>query len=339
MGFINNFFGFLNSQILQMKWLSDLVKIFVESVLNQNINDKIGGSIHFFIYDSIKILILLSVLTFTISYIQSYFTTERAKKIMLSKSGIWDNIVAALLGTVTPFCSCSSIPLFIGFTEAGLPVGVTFSFLISSPLVDLAAFVVLISIFGIKFAVAYVVVGIILAVIGGKIIDKLNMQKYVKTSEFEIKENINCETVILSKNERLVLAKNKSIAVLAYLWKYVLLGVAIGSVIHNIIPKEIIENILGNKNPFSVIIATLVGVPIYADELSTIPVAEALFLKGVGVGTVLSFMMAVTALSLPSLIMLLKVVKPKLLITFTAIITIGIIIIGYLFNAFSYMLI
>lgn len=328
----------LNNQLLKMEWLSTLIKLIVEKIFGLDVNSRLGGSIHFFIYDVIKIFILLSVLIFTISYIQSFFPPERTKKILGKFGGISANILGALLGTVTPFCSCSSIPLFIGFTNAGLPIGVTFSFLISSPLVDLASLLLLASIFNWKIAIAYVIVGLVLAVIGGTIISKLKLEKYVEPFVFSNKI-AETEQTELSRRERIQLAKEKVLDIIKSLWPYILAGVGIGAAIHNWIPTDIITAILGNKNPFSVLIATLVGVPIYADEFGTLPIAEALVLKGVGLGTALSFMMAVTALSLPSMIMLKKVVKTKLLLIFAGIVTLGIIIIGYTFNAFSYLLI
>lgn len=324
-------FGFLNDQLLKMKWLSDIIAAFTENVLGLSLEDRLGGSIHFFIYDTIKIFILLSVLIFIISYIQSYFPPERTKKILGNIKGIKGNIIGALLGTITPFCSCSSIPIFIGFTSAGLPLGITFSFLISSPLVDIGSLMILMSFFGPKIAIAYVVVGLVLAVVGGTIIDKLRMEKYVEGYVMEI-ESVDSEIVELSRAERISYARSQVFDIVHRVWIYVLIGVGIGAAIHNWIPQHVIENIVGDNNPFAVILATLVGIPMYADIFGTIPIAEALFVKGVGIGTILSFMMAVTALSLPSMIMLSKVVKPKLLYLFISIVTVGIILIGYLFN-------
>jgi uncharacterized membrane protein YraQ (UPF0718 family) len=321
-----------------MTWLYELIRLFVENILGLSIKERLGGSIHFFIYDTIKIFILLSVLIFLISYIQSYFPPERTKKLLGGIKGIKGNILGALLGTVTPFCSCSSIPLFIGFTSAGLPLGVTFSFLISSPLVDLASFLILASFFGIKIALAYVIVGLILAVIGGTLIDRLKMESYVEGYVRDI-ENVDVESEEMSTKDRLKYSRSQVKEIIHRVWLYVLIGVGIGAAIHNWIPQSVVENVIGSDNPFSVILAAAVGIPMYADIFGTIPIAEALFGKGVGVGTVLSFMMAVTALSLPSMIMLSKVVKPKLLAMFITIVSIGIIIIGYLFNAFSYIFI
>ncbi|MDF2802052.1 MAG: permease [Anaerocolumna sp.] len=321
-----------------MTWLSELIRLLVEKVFGLSIQTRLGGSIHFFIYDVIKIFILLSVLIFVISFIQSYFPPERTKKLLGGVKGIKGNILGALLGTITPFCSCSSIPLFIGFTSAGLPLGVTFSFLISSPLVDLASMLILTSFFGVKIAIAYVVVGLILAVAGGTIIDKLGLEKYVEGYVREA-ENIDLEPIELSKRERVEYARDQVKDIIKKVWLYVLIGVGIGAAIHNWIPQSIVENVIGQNNPFAVLLATAIGIPMYADIFGTIPIAEALFAKGVGVGTVLSFMMAVTALSLPSMIMLSKVVKPKLLGVFIAIVAIGILIIGYLFNAISFILI
>jgi len=335
---IIGFFEFLNDQLLKMNWLSEIVKLLVEKVFGLSIEERLGGSIQFFIYDTIKIFILLSVLIFIISYIQSYFPPERTKKILGNIKGIKGNILGALLGTITPFCSCSSIPIFIGFTSAGLPLGTTFSFLISSPLVDIASLLILASFFGVKIAIAYVVVGLILAVIGGTIIDKLGLENEVQGYVKEI-ENVDTDIVVLSREERISYSKEQVRDIVKKVWLYVLIGVGIGAAIHNWIPQEVVEKVVGSDNPFAVLLATGIGIPMYADIFGTLPIAEALFGKGVGIGTVLSFMMAVTALSLPSIIMLSKVVKSKLLIIFLSIVAIGIIIIGYLFNAFGFMFI
>lgn len=329
---------FLNNQLLKMVWLSDLVKLLVENVFGLDISQRLGGSVHFFIYDVIKIFILLSVLIFIISYVQSFFPPERTRKILGKHDGISANILGALLGTITPFCSCSSIPLFIGFTSAGLPIGVTFSFLISSPLVDLASVLLLASIFNWKIAIAYVVVGLVLAVIGGTIISKAKLEKYVepfvysnKMAETELEE--------LTTKDRLNFGKDQVKDIVRKVWLYILIGVGIGAAIHNWIPESVISAVLGQDKWYSVIIATLAGVPMYADIFGTLPIAEALVLKGVGLGTALSFMMGVTALSLPSMIMLKKVVKTRLLVVFFTVVTVGILIIGYVFNAFGYLLI
>lgn len=330
-------FDFITKQILGMQWINQLVGSLLQTI-GINTSLRFGGSLQFFIYDTVKIFILLSILIFIISYIQSYFPPERTKRILKNFSGIKANILSALLGTVTPFCSCSSIPLFIGFSSAGLPVGVTFSFLISSPLVDLGAFILLMSVFGTKIAVAYVIVGLVLAVIGGTLIEKLGLGKYVEKYITEIKI-VDSDEEILTKKQRINYAKEQVLWIVKKVFWYVLIGVGIGAIIHNWIPQNIIETILGDKNPFSVLLATFVGIPMYADIFGTIPVAEALFAKGVGVGTILSFMMAVTALSFPSIVMLRKAVKPKLLVTFVGIVSVGIIIIGYVFNIFGYLLV
>ena len=330
-------FQWLNNQLLKMVWLYDLVELFVNKAFKLDINTKLGGSIHFFIYDVIKIFILLSVLIFTISYIQSFFPPERTRKILGRFDGITANILGALLGTVTPFCSCSSIPLFIGFTSAGLPIGVTFSFLISSPLVDLASVLLLASIFNWRIAIAYVVVGLILAVIGGSLISKFKLEKYVepfvygnKLREIELEE--------MTTKDRLDFSKEQVVDIIKKVWLYIIIGVGIGAAIHNRIPENVISALLGQDKWYSVLLATAVGVPMYADIFGTLPIAEALVSKGVGIGTALSFMMAVTALSLPSMILLKKVVKTKLLVIFAGIVTTGILIIGYTFNAFGYLL-
>lgn len=327
----------LNNQLLRMEWLSTLVTLLVEQGFGLSTKENLGGSIHFFIYDVVKIFILLSVLIFTISYVQSFFPPERTRKILGRFNGLSANILAALLGTVTPFCSCSSIPLFIGFTNAGLPIGVTFSFLISSPLVDLASVVLLAGIFNWKIAIAYVVVGLILAVIGGTVISKAGLEQYVEPFVFNGKM-VEMDEEELTTQDRLAFAKDQVMDIINKVWLYILIGVGIGAAIHNWIPESIISAVLGQDKWYSVLVATLVGVPMYADIFGTLPIAEALVAKGVGLGTALSFMMGVTALSLPSMIMLKKVVKPKLLGVFVGIVTMGIIIIGYTFNVFSYLL-
>ncbi|MDX9715511.1 MAG: permease [Dissulfurispiraceae bacterium] len=335
MAVINSMWDFFQNQILGMKWLNEVIGHGL-STLGLDITGWLGGSIQFFIYDTIKIFVLLSVLIFSISYIQSYFPPERSKKILGRFHGIGANTAAALLGTVTPFCSCSSIPLFIGFTSAGLPLGVTFSFLISSPMVDLGSLILLMSIFGAPIAVAYVIVGLILAILGGIMIEKMHMEKYVQ--EFvKTAGNIDASLPDLTRKDRLNFAKDQLLDTAKKVAPYIFIGVGIGALIHNVIPASFIQSVLGQNNPFSVIIASVIGVPIYADIFGTIPIAEALYAKGVGLGTVLSFMMGVTTLSLPSMIMLSKAVKPKLLALFIGICTVGIIIIGYLFNAFQYM--
>lgn len=327
---------FFQNQILGMHWLNEVITMLLTSI-DIDINSTIGASIQFFIYDVIKITILLCVLIFIISYIQSYFPPERSKKILGQFHGIKANIISALLGTVTPFCSCSSIPLFIGFTSAGLPLGVTFTFLISSPMVDLGSLVLLMSILGIKIAVGYVIVGLVIAVVGGTVIEKMHMEKYVEAFIMN-SSSVDISSPDLSKKERLQYAKEQVIETFKKVFPYILIGVGIGAIIHNWIPELWIESVLGENNPFGIILATIVGIPMYADIFGTIPVAEALLAKGALLGTVLSFMMAVTTLSLPSLIMLKKAVKPKLLILFITICTLGIIIVGYLFNIFSFLL-
>jgi uncharacterized membrane protein YraQ (UPF0718 family) len=334
---LKSVWDFFQGQILGMKWLNELIGSAMAS-LGSDTSSKLWGSVQFFIFDTVKIITLLSVLIFIISYIQSFFPPERTKRFLGRVNGLAANSLAALLGTVTPFCSCSSIPLFIGFSSAGLPVGVTFSFLISSPLVDLGSLVLIMSIFGTKVAVAYVVVGLALAVTGGTLIQKFGMEKYVE-SYIRSAADIDLESPELTKRDRLQYAWEQVQATVKKVFWFVLIGVGIGALIHNWIPESIIQTILGNKNPFSVILATVVGVPMYADIFGTIPIAEALFLKGVGLGTILSFMMAVTALSAPSVIMLRKAVKPKLLAVFVGVVTIGIIVIGYLFNAIQFLLV
>lgn len=335
---MKSLFIFLNAQLLKMEWLWNLVELLIIEGFGLSMQSRVGGSIHFFIYDTIKILILLIVLIYGISYIQSYFPPEKTKKTLGKFGGIKGNILGALLGTVTPFCSCSSIPIFIGFTSAGLPLGTTFSFLISSPLVDLASIVLLSSFFGWKIATSYVIVGLILAVVGGTIIEKMGMEKYVEDFVYGI-EAADVDIGDMTKEDRHKFSVAQVKDIVKRVWIYILIGVGVGAVIHNWIPQSVIETIIGQDNPFAVMIATFIGIPMYADIFGTLPIAEALFLKGVGIGTVLSFMMGVTALSLPSMVMLSKVVKRKLLILFVALVSVGIIIIGYSFNIFSYLLI
>ena len=327
---------FFQDQILGMRWLNELIGSILTSI-GLNTDEKIGGMLHFFIYDSIKIFILLSVLIYIISYIQSYFPPEKTKKILGRFYGIWANILGALLGTVTPFCSCSSIPIFMGFTSAGLPLGVTFSFLISSPMVDLGALILLMSIFGWKVAVLYVIAGLIISVVGGRLIEKLGMDDQV-ADFIKQTDNVDVGFVSLTVKDRRNFAKEQVIETVKKVSIYIFVGVATGSVIHNVIPEHWIQYILGDHNFYSVPLATVVGVPMYADIFGTIPVAESLLLKGAGLGTVLSFMMAVTTLSLPSMIMLSKAVKRKLMIVFVAIVTVGIISVGFMFNIFSFLL-
>lgn len=340
MQIIKDFFIFLNDALLKMTWLQSIVDSLLLNVFKLDQTSYLFKALSFFMYDVVKIFILLSVLIYISSYIQSNITPERTRQILTKFKGISGNIIGALLGTVTPFCSCSSIPIFIGFTKAGLPIGVTFSFLISSPLVDLASVILLASIFGWPVALAYVVVGLIIAVIGGTLIDKFHMEKYVEefvtkgsrsTNEFELTKK--------SRKERHEYSIEQVKEIIKRVWVYILIGVGIGATIHGFIPQSIVEAVLGNNNPFSVIIATIVGVPMYADIFGTLPIAEALVFKGVGIGTVLAFMMAVTALSLPSLVLLKKVVKTKLLATFFFIVVVGIILTGYLFNIFGYLFI
>ncbi|MGL5050685.1 MAG: permease [Fusobacteriaceae bacterium] len=323
---------FIENIFLKMTWLSSWAEYFVVNILGLSMDTMIGGALQFFIYDTIKIFILLGVLIFGISYIQSFFPPERTKKILGRFKGVTGNTIGALLGTITPFCSCSSIPLFIGFTSAGLPIGVTFSFLISSPLVDLASFLLISSFFGFKIAIIYVIVGIVLAVIGGLIIDKLDMTKYVEEFVLNV-ENVDMELQVLTHKDRVRFSKAQVKEIFNKVWLPILIGVGIGALVHNVIPTEIIETVLGKDNPFAVLLATAIGVPMYADIFGTLPVAEALYIKGVGIGTILALMMSVTALSFPSMVMLSKIIKPRLLWTYIGLVTVGILIIGYLFNA------
>ena len=329
--------AFFQDQILGMKWLNILIGKLLFA-FGLDIDGKVGGTLQFFVYDTIKIVLLLCSLIFIISYIQSYFPPERTKKILSRVKGLPANILAALLGTVTPFCSCSSIPLFIGFTGAGLPLGVTFSFLISSPMVDLGSLVLLMSIFGIKVAVLYVLLGLVIAVVGGTVIEKLHMENQVEEFIRNAK-SIDVTEEELTKRDRVRYSFDKVLETLKKVFPYIIVGVGIGSVIHNWIPEDLVIKFLGNGNPFGVIIATIAGIPMYADIFGCIPIAEALLLKGARLGVVLSFMMGVTTLSLPSMIMLKKAIKPKLLGVFISICVLGIIVVGYFFNLVEYLLI
>ncbi len=327
---------FFQDQILGMKWLNALIGRGLEA-LGLDPDGLWGGILQFFLYDTIKIFVLLSLLIFGISYIQSYFPPERTRKILGRFRGLGANTLAALLGTVTPFCSCSSIPLFMGFTSAGLPVGVTFSFLISSPMVDLGSLVLLMSVFGGRVAVVYVVLGLVIAVVGGTLLDRLGMERYVEDF-IRNAPRIETESAALTRHDRVLYARDQLLATIRKVAPYIFLGVGVGAVIHNVIPQTWVETVLGDGNPLAVVLATLVGIPMYADIFGTIPVAESLLFKGAGLGTILSFMMAVTTLSLPSMIMLRKAVKPKLLGAFIAVCTVGIILVGYFFNFFQQFL-
>jgi len=322
---------FIQKQLLGMQWLNVLVGRLLTAIGFDTANRWVG-SLQFFIYDVIKITLLLCVLIFFISYIQSFFPPERSKKILSRFHGLGANTLAALLGTVTPFCSCSSVPLFIGFTSAGLPLGVTFSFLISSPMVDLGSLVLLTSIFGARIAVLYVILGLVVAILGGTLIEKMHMEPQIES--FVLRAgNVDIESPDLTTRDRLIYSKEQMVSTFKKVFPYILIGVGIGAFIHNWIPENWVVSLLGRDNPFGVLVATLLGLPFYADIFGTIPIAEALLSKGAQLGTVLSFMMSVTTLSIPSLVMLRKAVKPKLLALFVAICVIGIILVGYLFNA------
>lgn len=329
-----NPFGWLNDQLLRMQWLSDLVRMLVEQGIGLPMSGRVGASVHFFIYDTVKIFILLSLLIFGISYVQSHFPPERTRRILGRFTGVRGNVLAALLGTVTPFCSCSSIPLFIGFTSAGLPTGVTFSFLISSPLVDLASVILLASIFNWPIAIAYVTVGVVLAVVGGTLIGRARMERHIEPFVFT-SPVMNGDDGVPDVRERLRFARDQVRDIVRRVWLYILIGVGIGAAIHNWIPERLINGLLGQDKPWSVPLATLIGVPMYADIFGTLPIAEALVARGVGLGTALAFMMSVTALSLPSIVMLKRVVRTPLLATFVGIVAGGIVLIGYLFNALA----
>ncbi|MEO9824607.1 MAG: permease [Paracoccaceae bacterium] len=336
---MRDFFTWLNDQLLRMQWLSDLVTWVLQDGLGLDMTARFAGSVHFFIYDVIKIFLLLSVLIFSISYVQSYFPPERTRRILGQRKGLGANTSAALLGTLTPFCSCSSIPLFIGFTSAGLPLSVTFAFLISSPLVDLASVILLASIFNWTIALSYVIVGLVLAVLGGTLIGRLKLEGQVEAFVFQSPVSDHDNDGETSRGERLIYARDQVSDIVHRVWLFVLIGVGIGAAIHNWIPESLIAATLGQDMWWSVFVATLAGIPMYADIFGTLPIAEALVQKGVGVGTALAFMMSVTALSLPSMIMLKRVVRLPLLVIFIAIVTVGIVVIGYFFNSTSHLLI
>jgi len=333
---MNDLFGWVNDQFLRMDWLSSLVAYFLE-MSGVDIASRVGGSVHFFIFDTIKIFILLSVLIFSISWIQSYFPPERTRRILSGYSGFGANVAGALLGTITPFCSCSSIPIFIGFTAAGLPLGVTFSFLISSPLVDLASVILIASIFSWPIALAYVAVGLVLAVVGGTLIGRAGLEGQVESFVYSVPVHDKDEG--MTRAERFEFARDQVTEIIHRIWPYILVGVGIGAAIHNWIPEAAITALLGQDKWWSVLVATAIGIPMYADIFGTLPIAEALVSKGVGLGTVLAFMMAVTALSLPSLIMLKRVIKMPLMILFFGIVTAGILVIGYAFNSITHLLV
>lgn len=326
---------FVQDQVLGMQWLNVLMGRFL-TAMGLNIESQIGGSVQFFLYDVLKITVLLCLLIFMISYVQSYFPPERSKKIMGRFHGLGANCMAALLGTVTPFCSCSSIPLFIGFTSAGLPLGVTFSFLISSPMIDLGSLVLLMSIFGTKVAIAYVLLGLIVAVAGGMLIEKLHMEEQVEAF-IRNASMVDIDSPSLTQRERLLYARDQMTSTFKKVFPYILLGVGIGALIHNWIPESWVESILGVNNPMGVVLAAVIGIPMYADIFGTIPIAEALLAKGAQLGTVLSFMMGVTTLSLPSMVMLRKAIKPRLLALFIVLCAAGIILVGYVFNALQFL--
>ncbi len=336
---MGDLFTWLNDQLLRMQWLSDLVTWALQDGFGMDMTSRVAGSAHFFIYDVIKIFILLSVLIFSISYVQSYFPPERTRRILGQRQGLGANTMAALLGTMTPFCSCSSIPLFIGFTSAGLPLSVTFAFLISSPLVDLASVILLASIFNWTIALSYVAVGLVLAVLGGTLIGHLKLETQIEAFVFQSPVSDHDNDGQISRRERLAYARDQVWDIVHRVWLFVLIGVGIGAAIHNWIPESFIAATIGQDRWWSVFVATLAGIPMYADIFGTLPIAEALVQKGVGIGTALAFMMSVTALSLPSMIMLKKVVKLPLLAIFVGIVTVGIIVIGYLFNSASHLLI
>ncbi|MCK9235307.1 MAG: arsenic metallochaperone ArsD family protein [Acholeplasmataceae bacterium] len=336
---IRSVFHFVSRQIMGMRWLNDLVGIiFTQALGSDFMATRWGDALQFFVYDTIKIIVLLCVLIFSISYIQSFFPPERTKKILGKYKGLGANAIGAMLGVLTPFCSCSSIPIFIGFASAGISSGVTFSFLIASPLIDLGALILLGSTFGFAIAAAYIVVGLLLAIIGGAIIEKTGVGRHVRDFG-EISQINDVEDNKITQKDRLLIAKDGMLTTLKKVWVYIIIGVSIGATIHNFIPEVWIQTILGADKWYSVLVATFAGTPMYADIFGTIPVAHALFAKGVGVGTIIAFMMSVTVLSVPSMVMLSKAIKPKLFVTFVGVVVLGIIMIGYMFNAFNFLFI
>ena len=319
-------------------WLDKLITLLVENVFGVSLETHLGGSLHFFFFDTIKIIMLLVVMIFTISFIRSFFPPEKTKKTLSRFKGIKGNFMASLLGIVTPFCSCSSVPIFIGFVEGGVPLGLTFSFLITSPIVNEAAFAILLAAFGWKIALIYVVTGVIVGVTGGLIIDKLKMEKYVEEYVYEI-QGVDTEPEKMDLKGRLRFSWQNTSSIIKKIWIFLLIGIAIGAAIHGWVPTDFLAKYAGPENPFAVIVGVIAGIPLYSNALGTIPIAEALIGKGVGIGTALSFMMAVTALSLPEMILLRKVIKPKLIAAFVVITGIGIILTGYLFNLIGHLII
>jgi uncharacterized protein len=319
-------------------WLDYLAQFFVTKVFGLSMESKWGSSIHFFIYDTIKIIILLSIMIFVISYIRSYFPPEKTKRILAKFNGIKGNIMASLLGIVTPFCSCSSVPIFIGFVEAGVPLGLTFSFLITSPIVNEAAFIILLGLFGWKLAVVYVITGVIVGVLGGLIIGKMKMEKQVEEYVYNTKV-AQIDLKKLTMNERISFASQNVRDIVKRIWLFLIIGIGIGAAIHGWVPEDFLAQYAGENNPFAVLIAVVCGIPLYSNAMGTIPIAQALIGKGVGIGTALAFMMAVTALSAPELVLLRKVIKPKLIVWFVIVTGIGILITGYLFNFIGHLLI
>ncbi len=319
-------------------WLNYLVTVFVENVISISMDTRLGSSVHFFFYDTIKIIILLGIMIFSISYIRSYFPPERTKKILERFSGIKGNIMASLLGIVTPFCSCSSVPIFIGFVEAGIPLGVTFSFLITSPIVNEAAFAILLASFGWKIALVYVITGVIVGVVGGILIGSLKLENEVEEYVYQIKAG-EVDIEELTPKERANFAIENMKDIIKRVWIYLLIGIGLGAIIHGWAPAELLAKYAGPDNPLAVIVGVIFGIPLYSNALGTIPIAEALIGKGVGIGTAISFMMATTALSLPEMILLKKAIKPKLIGVFVAITGIAIILVGYLFNGIAHLLI
>ena len=314
------------------QWLENLITRLVEGVFKIPVESQLGGSLHFFFYDTIKILILLSVMIFSISYLRSWFQPQKTKEMLTHVSGVKANVAASLLGIVTPFCSCSSVPIFIGFVEAGIPMGITFSFLITSPIVNEAAFAILLASFGWKVAVTYVAAGVTIGVVSGLIIGRFKPEAYLEAAAFN-GVAFNKLKPKMTQKERLAYAAEQTGGIVKRIWIYLLIGIGIGAAIHGWAPEDILARYAGDDKPLSVLIAVLCGVPLYANALGTIPIAEALIGKGVGLGTALAFMMAVTALSFPEMVLLRKVMKPRLIAVFIATAAVGIILVGWLFNA------
>ena len=312
-----------------IQWFADWL---VYSVLNITKNTPLGNTVNFFVYDSIKIILLLAVIIFVVSYIRSFFPPEKTKKFLSkAKFPMLNNLLAALLGIVTPFCSCSAVPLFIGFVEAGVPLGVTFSFLISAPMVNEVALVLLWGLFGWKIALIYIVSGVIISTVAGWIMGKLKLEKWVEGFVYKI-EAKQVDDKKQATKDRVDYAKKYAVDIVKSVWIYVIIGVGLGALMHGYAPNDLLVKYAGPNNFFAVPLAVLIGIPLYSNAAGTIPIVSVLIGKGMAMGTALAFMMAVTALSLPEFIILKKVLKPKLIVVYASVVGLGIIFTGYVFN-------